>query len=163
MGGTWSYDPSQVSTNEVDQIRLITGDTDPQAWLLANEEIQYAIDGERNVWAAAARCAEQIGLLFTRRVDTKLGRMMQIQYSKTATAYFNLSKWLRAKAMGTVVPWVGGMSVGDKQAYNQNSDIVAPLFTKTAGQNPWTGGYSSDSLPPVGNSQDGNLNFDSGG
>jgi hypothetical protein len=62
---------------------------------------------------------------------------------------------LRKKALGARVPWVGGMSVGDKVLYLQDPDIVAALFTKTSGQNPWTGGYTSDSLPPVGNQGSG--------
>ncbi len=164
MPTTWTYDATDLATSEKDQIRLLVGDTDSGAWLLADQEITFAISEERNTWAAAARCAEMIGFLFARKVDTKLGRNMQIVYSKTAQQYFKLAQWLRAKSLGTVTPWVGGMSVSDKVAYNQNTDIVAPLFTKTMQENPWTGGYTSDSLPPVGNdSQTGNLDFDSGG
>lgn len=150
MAGTWSYDPADVSTNEVDAIRLEVGDTDSQAWLLADEEIQFAIDNERNYWAAAARCAEMIGRLFMRKVDVRLGRTMQLSYSKTAEAYFKMASLLRGKAMGTVVPYVGGMSVTDKVLQASDPNIVAPLFTKTMMENPWTGGYDTDSLPPVG-------------
>ena len=160
---TWTYSDTDLATSEKDQIRLMVGDTDQNAQLLQDEEIEFAVSVERNYWAAAARCAEMIGFLFARRVDTKLGRNLAIAYSKTADQYFKMSQWLRTKSLGTVTPWVGGMSVSDKIAYNQNTDIVAPLWTKTMQQSPWTGGYSSDSLPPVGNSQDGNLNFDSGG
>lgn len=151
MAGTWSYDPALVGTNEVDTIRLICGDTDSQAWLLANEEIQWSINTQRNLWAAAAQCAENIAMLFTRRVDVKLGRAMQIAYSKTAAQYFERARWLRMKSMGTVVPYVGGASVADKQAQMNDPALVAALFTKTMMESPWTGGYSSDSLAPVGN------------
>ena len=148
---TWSYNASDVATNEVDAIRLEVADTDPNNWLLANEEIQYAIDQERNTWSAAARCAEMISRLFLRKADVRLGRSMQITYTKAAEQYLAMAKSLRQKALGTTPPFVGGMSVSDKIAYNQDTDIVAPLFTKTQQQSPWTGGYTSDSLPPVGN------------
>ena len=41
--------------------------------------------------------------------------------------------------------------MSDKLLYLQDGDIVAALFTKTMLENPWTGGYTSNSLPPVGN------------
>ena len=102
MATTWTYDASDLASSEKDQIRLLTGDTDSQAWLLADQEIEFAISESRNVWAAAAQCAENIGFLFTRRVDVKLGRSMQIAYSKTAAQYFALAKWLRAKSMASI-------------------------------------------------------------
>ena len=150
---TWSYDPSDLATNEVDQIRLITGDTDQQAQLLQNEEIQFALDTQRNTWAAAAQCAENIGFLFTRRVDVKLGRAMQILYSKTAEQYFGLAKWLRAKSLasGGVVPYIGGAYVSDKLAIGNNSALAAPFFERNMMNNPWVGGYEPDSTAPLGN------------
>jgi Fe-S cluster assembly protein SufB len=80
MAGTWSYDPALVDTNTVDALRLEVADTDPGAWLLANEEYQHAILVEATYWGAAARCSEYIARLFLRRVDVKLGRAMQIAY-----------------------------------------------------------------------------------
>ncbi len=156
MPATWTYDATALATSEKDQIRLLVGDTDSGAWLLADQEITFAISTSRNVWAAAAQCAENIGFLFTRRVDVKLGRAMQITYSKTAKQYFELAKWLRGKSMasGGVVPYIGGAYMADKEAIGENEALVAPLFTKTQQQNPWTGGYTSDSLGPVSNAPD---------
>lgn len=151
MAGTWSYDPALVGTNEVDTLRLLVGDTDSQAWLLANEEYAWAISTQRNLWAAAAQSAENIAMLFTRRVDVKLGRAMQIAYSKTADQYFQRAAWLRKKSMGTVVPYIGGALLADKQALQNDPALVAAIWTKEMGWNPWVGGYSSDTPPPIGN------------
>ncbi len=148
----WSYNAAELDTNEVYQVRAEIQDTDPQDQQLQDEEIQYAINQERNKWGAAARCAEMIGRRVLRKADVRLGRQMMVTYTKMAEQWFDMAKLLRAKAMGTVVPFVGGMSVSDKIAYNQDTDILAPLFTKTLQQNPNTGGYTSDSLGPVGNS-----------
>ena len=76
---------------------------------------------------------------------------MQVTYTKMAQQYFSMAQMLRKKAMGTVVPYVGGMNIADKLTIANNTSLVAPLFTKTMQQNPWTGGYSSDSLGPVSN------------
>lgn len=133
------------------QVRSEISDTDVNAQLLSDEQINYYGSVENTFWGCAARCAEVIGRGFLRKADVKLGRAMQITYSRAAQQWFDMAVRLRRKAMATVVPWVGGMSVTDKWLYLQDADIVASLFTKTMGENPWAGGYASDSLPPVGN------------
>ncbi len=150
----WSYDPSQLATSALYQVRAEVQDTDPRDQQLQDEEIMYAISVERNLWSAAARCAEMIGRRLIRRADVRLGRSMQIAYTRAAQQYLDMAKALRCKALGTTPPFVGGMSVTDKNAYNQDTDLLAPLFTKTQMQNPWVGGYTSDSGPPVGGGQD---------
>lgn len=148
----WTYDPSKLATNEIYAIRAEIQDTDPEDPQLDDNEIAYAITQERNFWSAAARCSEMIGRKILRKADIKLGRMMQITYTKMAQQWFDMARCLRAKAMGTVAPWVGGMSVSDKLAYMSDDDLVSPLFTKTMQENPWVGGYSTDSGPPVSES-----------
>lgn len=148
---TWTYNANSLASNEKDQVRLEVSDTDVNNPLLQDQEILWAISQETGFWNAAARCAEMISRGFLRKADVKLGRAMAIVYTKMATQYAEQATMLRRKGLATVVPWVGGMSVSDKVSYLQNADIVAALFTKTGGINPWTGGYTSDSLPPVGN------------
>jgi hypothetical protein len=157
----WSYNPTQLETNEVYAVRAELQDTDAGNWLLADEEIQYAIDTERNFWAAAARCAEMIARGFLRRQDVKLGRSLTIAYTKAAEQYFAMAQTLRRKSLGTVIPFVGGMSKTVKFTYDQNTDLVEPIWTKTMMQNPWTGGYSSDSLGPfIGDNDDAGFEFE---
>lgn len=146
----FTYDPSQLSTNEVYQIRAELQDTDPLDPQLDDSEIAFAITQERNYWAAAARCAEMIGRKVLRKADVRLGRLMQIQYTKMAKQWFEMSRLLRNKAMGSVLPYAGGVFVSDKMAIGSNANVVAPMFTKTMMENPWTGGYDTDSLLPVG-------------
>lgn len=157
---TWTYTLATLSTSEKDQIRLQIGDTDTQAQLLQDEEINFAITQERNFWGAAARCAEMAGFLFLRKVDTKLGREMQVTYSTTAQQYFQMAKWLRAKSLAAgIAPYVGGLFVSDKNTISQDTSQVAPLFTKTMMQNPWTGGYETNSLPPTSGGNDATPTF----
>lgn len=73
---------------------------------------------------------------------------MQVIYSKAAEQYWNRARMLRSKAMGSVAPYVGGMTVNDKENISDDISLVAPNFTKTMMENPWAGGYSTDSGDP---------------
>ncbi len=157
---TFTFSLADLATSEKDQIRVELQDTDVNNQRLQDEEIAFAITVERGYWSAAARCAEWIARGYLFKADVRLGRSMQIQYAKMAQQYLEMAKSLRQKALGTVPPFVGGMSVSDKETYNQDGDLLAPLFTKTQMQSPWTGGYTSDSLPPVGNEGDTADQFD---
>lgn len=146
----WSYDPALLDTSELYAIRAEIQDTDPRDQQLADEEIVWAASQERNFWAAAARCLEMISRNKLRKADVRLGRAMTITYTKMADQLVAQARCLRMKAMGTVAPFVGGMSVTDKLTYMQNPDLVQPMFTKTMQENPNAGPYTTDSLDPVG-------------
>ncbi len=120
---------------------------------MQDEEIVWAASQERNFWAAAARCLEMIARAKLRKADVKLGRAMMITYSKMAEQLMMQAKALRMKAMGTVAPWIGGMSVTDKLVYMQNPDLVQGQFSKEFQQNPWAGGYPTETAPPIGGGQ----------
>lgn len=147
---TWTYSLADLATNEIDQIRLEIADTDPQYQLLQNEEIQQAINVERNFWSAAARCCEMISRQFLRKADVRLGRAMMVTYTKMAEQYLLMSVSLRKKGLGTTIPYAGGVLITDKVTIMNNPDLVAPMFTKTMMQNPYAAPYTTDSLPPVG-------------
>lgn len=158
---TYSWNPNDLATNEKDALRFELQDTDSGNWLLADQEYAYAIQVERNYWAAAARCAEVIARGFLRKQDVKLGRSLQIAYAKAAEQYFAMAQTLRRKSLGTIIPFSGGMSKTVKFTYQQDTDLVKPAFTRTMQENPWTGGYSSDSLGPfVGDNDDAGFEFE---
>lgn len=146
----WTYNPGELTTSELYQLRLEISDTDPWDQQLQDEEIVWAASQERNFWAAAARCLEMISRGKLRKADVKLGRAMMITYTKMAQQLTEQAVALRRKAMGTVAPWVGGMSVTDKLNYRADPDLVQPFATRDMMENPWAGPYETDSLPPVG-------------
>lgn len=152
---SWTYNPDDLATNPIDQVRLEIGDTDPNDQLLQNAEIVYAATQENSFWGTCARCCEMISRFYARKADVKLGRSMQITYTKMFQQYQEMASRLRSKSSGVNVPWVGGMFVVDKINYAQQSGLVQPIFTLTQQQNPWTGGYTSDSLLPVGGGEYG--------
>lgn len=151
---TWTYTLGTIATVEKDQIRLEVGDTDTNRQLLQDEEIAQAIPVEGNFWLATARCAEMISRLMLSKVDVKLGRAMQVTYTLAAQQYKEMAKELRKKALGTRAPWVGGMSVSDKETYEEDTDLIQPAFARSMLSNPRTGGYTSDTLSPTGGDQD---------
>lgn len=145
---TWSYDVSDLSTSEKDQIRLEIGDNvDGQTVTLADEEIQQAISAEGTFWGAAARCAEQLSRKFLRMADVRVGRGgTSLVYSTAAKQYADMAAALRKKSASIAAPWAGGTSISAKTTLAQQTDTVQPIFTKTMQDNPYVGGQSSDSV-----------------
>ncbi len=158
----WSYSPADLATSEKDQVRLEIADTDPKNQLLQDEEILFAISVERNFWSAAARCCEMASRGFLRKADVKLGRAMTIAYTKAAEQYSTMGEALRRKALGSQVPYFGGVYVSDKVVLAMDTNIVAPSFARNMQESPWTGGYTADVLPPIGggNSVDDGFAFE---
>ena len=156
----FNYDPSELSTNQIYAIRNEIQDTDPLDPQLQDEEIAYMITQERNFWAASARCLEAIARGKLRKADVRLGRQMMITYTHMADQLMLQAKALRMKAMGTVVPWAGGMNISDQIAYAENTDIIQPQFTKTMMQNPRVGGYTTDSTFPTTGADDADDELD---
>ena len=143
---TWTYTPADLATNETDQLRLEIGDTDINNQLLQNEEIVWAITQESGYWGSAARCCEMIARFFIGKADVRLGRALMITYSRMAEQYLDMASRLRLKASAASPPYFGGVLVADKLALEQNFGVTQPAFTRTMQQNPWTGGYTPDTL-----------------
>lgn len=142
---TWSYNAANLATSQKDAVRAEIGDVTSGATVtLQDEEIVYFGTQERNFWGAAARSAEAMGRRYLTKADTRLGRSLMLNYTTQAQQYFDMARLLRKKAIGTNVPWVGGMYVADKEAYAENDLLVQPKFAKDMQENPWVGGYTSD-------------------
>jgi len=128
-------------TTDLDKVRLEVGDTDSTAQLLADDEINYLITQERNLWGAAARCCEVISRNFLRKADVRIGRGgTTLTYSVAAKQYAEMATAFRKRANGMNAPWAGGRSVDEKNTLAQDPSLVQPLFTKTQFDDPWTGG-----------------------
>lgn len=132
-------------TTELDQIRLEIGDNDPTAQLLQDDEIEYVISVEANIWGAYARCCEIIARQFLRKADVRIGRGgTTLTYSTQAKQYQDMATAFRKRAIAMHAPWTGGTSKSDKDSLQQDTDAVQPLFTKTMMDNTFVGGESSD-------------------
>ena len=119
-------------TTDLDKVRLEIGDTDPNAQLLADDEILYLITQERNLWGSAARCCEVISRNFLRKADVRIGRGgTTLTYSTAAKQYAEMATAFRKRANGMNAPWSGGRSIDDKNTLAQDPSLVQPLFSKT--------------------------------
>ena len=54
---TTTYDPTQLATTTLYQVRFYLGDTDDTSWQLQDEEIDWALTERGNTWGATAMCA----------------------------------------------------------------------------------------------------------
>jgi hypothetical protein len=160
---TYSGDPS---SSDKDAVRFEISDTNPSSPLLQDGEVDWAILSETgtaagapttlstgNIYRSAARCMETLSRLFAAQADTQLGSL-KLTYSQQAGTYAERAAELRAKAQGMNAPYAGGQSLSEKQAAEQDTDAVPPLFTRKEWSNPWTGavrGFDAEDFgPPVG-------------
>ena len=143
---TWSYNPGALATSPLYQVRLALGDTQPAAPLLQDEEIAQYLSRYGNPYFAAASAAEALAGGYSRQVDRSLGGM-SLQNSQKAAQFLALARSLRRQGALQATPYAGGQSVADKQGREQNTDRVAPEFTKTTFDVPGL------QLPPPGNTQ----------
>lgn len=125
---TWSYNPSALTTNSKDQVRLLIGDTfsgDPQ---LQDEEIAYLASLSGNVYSAAAACCRALVSKFSRAVDQQ-SSASKVSYSQMAKAYRAAAVAFEAKATILAVPYGGGISISDMQMAALDTDRIQPQFT----------------------------------
>jgi hypothetical protein len=127
--GNWSYYATKLATSPKDQVRLIIGDTvatDPQ---MQDEEINFYLTQRSSVWGAAAECCLTLATKFGRSVDQAVGTA-KISFSQMAKAYTSKAAVFnaRAAAMGSGMPYAGGLSIADMLNQLSNDDRQAPQF-----------------------------------
>lgn len=153
MSFSYSGDPSN-SPN--DAVRFEVQDTINTNFLLADEEIAYAINQEAGtepdggytmaqILSSAAHCCEALVRRFSMQADTQLGQL-KITYSKMAVGFAQRAVELRLRAQGMQGPYVGGLSISDKIEILQDPDRVLPAFTRTEFDNPWAGQQESGGI-----------------
>ena len=126
---TWTYNAS-VSTDR-DKIRLLIGDTDTTDQLLSDEEIDFVITQQPNVYYAAAQCCETVAGKFSRDVSTTL-EGMSIAKRQRFENYLNMANNLRVMAMRALPskPFAASIDKDDRDAYShkENTNLVQPNF-----------------------------------
>jgi len=139
---TWSYS-GNPATSAKDQVRFLVGDTNPKEQLLTDQEIEFLLTtyNQFTINAAVQACEAIIGK-YSRLADETVGRV-SIQYSQKAKGYMTQMKLLRNRmTMSSAAPYVGGISITDKQQQAANTDRVRPDFSKHMMENyqiaPWS-------------------------
>lgn len=131
MSITWTYNPS-IST-DTDRVRLLVGDTNADAPLLDDGAIAFFLTQGGGVFAAAALAAESLAGRYAGDVTRKVGGTGASISASDRFAHFTaLAAQLRASAAtaasSTPMPYAGGLSIAEKAAACEDTDLVPPAF-----------------------------------
>lgn len=112
---TYSFDPS---TSSKDAVRFLCQDTDvvtPGAARLCDEEINYILGLQSNVFLAAAQCAEDIATYWARVQNTRIGPL-SVEHSQAVPFYLSIA----ARLKQTASRWCNGSPIffpADEEKY----------------------------------------------
>ena len=137
MAWTYGGDPS---ANARDAIRFLIGDTDTNDQLLNDDEIAWVnneVTGSdtatTGMYDASYRCCLIIASKFSRMADKAVGDL-RVDMSQKAKGYREQAaelKELAAREGLVPTPYLGGMTISDKDIDRDNSDMVEPSFWQT--------------------------------
>ena len=134
---TWSYAPG--STSSMDRIRLRLGDTSsaaPAEERLENEEIIDLLQTEGGYFQALAAAARALAAKLSRRATEKQVGSLRLVFEKRVDALLTLATLATTEATRAAVPYVGGISVSDRDAVEADTDRVTPAFAVGMLDNP---------------------------
>jgi hypothetical protein len=148
---SYSFDPS---TSSKDAVRFLCQDTDvttPGAARLADEEINWVLSQQQNIFLAAAQCADEIAAYWARITNVWIGPL-KIERAQMVDYYQKIAEKLRQ----TASRWSNGSPVffpADQQQYqNTNHGQGGPQHIFKVGQDDFPG-YSEfwppADLPPL--------------
>ena len=141
---SWSYNTALTAPKDI--VRYLVSDTDTTEQLVLDEEITFAVGQNPNVRLAAAEIADRIAVKFARQASFHLGDA-SIDYSRRAQQYIAMAKQLRAEAgLRGAKPYMGGITMVDKDLHRLTADVVRQTFTRTLFDNPGTGVLGDDDL-----------------
>lgn len=131
---SWSYTGNPATDNR-DAVRFLVQDTTepvaPAVGLVQDEEIDWALTQQTNLYLAAALIARAIAAKFSGKASVKQVGDLRIEHTDTAKRYFTLADSLTAQA-GTVgglaAPYFGGRTYSDKEIDETDTDRVVPAF-----------------------------------
>lgn len=131
----WTY--SDPGLNTKDQVRYLVGDTDSDDPLVTDEEILWQLGQQGSTKQAAIAVARQLSIKFARYATVRDGAS-SIDWNERAKQYRQIVEDLQHDLLlqDGLVPYAGGISVGDKEAVEQDTDRTVPAFTRTLHEYP---------------------------
>jgi hypothetical protein len=123
----WTYYPSSGLPR--DALRLMIGDTVPTDQQLQDEELAVFIAQRGTITGAAADACRSLAAKYSRSVTQAGGGSASAAFSDLSKAYSRMAFTFEARsaARGSM-PYVGGISMADKQQGVQDADDVQPQF-----------------------------------
>lgn len=130
---TFTYD---VATS-LGRVRLEIGDTDSNAALFSDEEIEvYLTDNNDNVLATAADLCDALATRYALKADTTIGSL-SFKWANVSKSFADRAQVLRRRGLVSA-PFAGGISQSAKDNHANDSDRVQPRFTRDQFTNPAT-------------------------
>jgi hypothetical protein len=132
----WNYDPAKINDPTIGpryQVRFLIQDTTSTRPLVQDEEIDWLLTQESNVYNAAAAACESLVARSAGVLNRKVGDLT-IAYDPKF--YRELAITLRARGASDQVPFFGGQSIAAKAANQQDTDAVVPAFAVGLDDNP---------------------------
>lgn len=123
---TWTFDSSLAT--DLAKVRLAIGDVITADQLIADETITALLTSEGSVNGAALKCAESLLARFSRDRDKRVGAMSLS--GNRGEFYERLVKQLRRAVSLGAAPFVGGISIAQKQTEEADTDRTVPAFNK---------------------------------
>lgn len=134
---SWSYNPAQLATSPLYQVRLLVGDTDTNDQLVSDEEINWYVSQQTSVKLAAADVCEAISAKFARWTDASVDGVSE-SASQKSERYSARAKELKQDAYSLALPVFGGVTIAQQQQADQDTDKVQPSFKIGMNDNPET-------------------------
>jgi len=119
-------------TTTKDQVRFLVGDTDSNDGLIADEEINFALIENPNIYLAGAMVADAVSARLARELTLKgSAGSIELDAQAQSKAFADLAIKLRARAAmtGGAGVFAGGISKSDKQTRADDEDRVKPGFS----------------------------------
>lgn len=133
---TFTYTPG--STTDATRVRLLIGDTDPEAPLqqrLENEEITDLLTIAGGFRAAAAMACDALAAKFASRATAKRMGQASLEW-KRFEQLTAMAKQLRSAVSLAAIPFAGGISRAQRQSLDQDTDRITPSFQRGMLDNP---------------------------
>lgn len=118
-------------------MRFLVGDTDTNDQKAQDEEIDWVLTIEADIFSSAARVCEALAAKYAATVDKAVGDL-KLTASQKHEQYKALAAELRKRGANYMMPTIGGLKKADRDATADNDDLIAPFFTRRMHQNPQT-------------------------
>lgn len=130
---TYGNDPA---ASDVDAVRFLVGDTNPDRPLLDDREVEWAISQFPDQNLAAASLADHLFGFFASKGDFKVGPVNK-SYSKVADLFKQKAAQLRAEACKGAIPSFPAINFTTKRVLQENTDLTRPQILVGISDNPF--------------------------
>lgn len=126
---------SGVTVGQRNQVRMWIQDTNVNRQLFQDEEVDWSLKTEANVYTAAAALCD---ILVTQAGGggVKSKKIGELAITYDVQFYVTRGTMLRSRGCGHQIPYAGGISASDKATQQADTDWVQPSTMRKLGENP---------------------------